>query len=216
MKRVFFGPAAVILAAAAALAVPIAATASAQPTEPLTQISHVEAASSTQAVGEWGRSTGNVAGVAAAPSVDANVTIHLTNSSTLCADVKNDNNNAGAAIWLYSCAQGKSVHWNTISGRQCGTSGQFICSVFVDAKNTSICLGLNAARNAVLQNCGPDGINAPYQSQWIVDTGPENGWRSFAWGGLGDLVVASNKQGDLLYGTDVTAGCGGCWYHWSD
>ena len=145
-----------------------------------------------------------------------NVTIYLTNASSYCADVKDSNNVSGTTIWLYKCAQGKSEHWYEIDGVDCGTSGQYICSYFIDVRNTSVCLGMNGSRNVVLQGCGSNGNGYRTSELWITDTGSENGWRNFDWGSNGDLAVASDKQGDKLYGTNASAGCGGCWYHWTD
>jgi hypothetical protein len=89
-----------------------------------------------------------------------NVTIHLTNAKSYCAAVKNDNNHAGATIWLYKCAHAKADHWYEHDSVQCGISGQNICSYFVDTKNFgdhSVCLGMNGARKVVLQGCGKFG-----------------------------------------------------------
>jgi hypothetical protein len=155
----------------------------------------------------------------AAPQIPnaPNITIFLTNATSYCADVKNSVNKAGTAIWLYKCSAGKSEHWYEIGGRACGVQQPTICTEFIDVRNTSLCLAMNANRNVVLQNCGVNGSGPPVQSLWVVHTGPENGWRSAAWGGMGDLAVASDKQGDLLHGLDVSAGeCNGCWYHWTE
>jgi hypothetical protein len=150
----------------------------------------------------------------AAPDVP-NVTIYLTNASSYCADVKDSVNSAGTAIWLYKCSGGKSEHWYEFGDVECGNGGQDICSYFVDTRNENVCLGMNGARNVVLQGCGPNGAGYTTSELWILDTGTERGWRNFGWGPNGDLAVASDKQGDLLFGTDASAGCG-CWYHWSD
>jgi len=150
----------------------------------------------------------------AAPDVP-NVTIYLTNASSYCADVKDSVNSAGTAIWLYKCSGGKSEHWYEFGDVECGNGGQDICSYFVDTRNKNVCLGMNGARNVVLQGCGPNGAGYTTSELWILDTGTERGWRNFGWGPNGDLAVASDKQGDLLFGTDASAGCG-CWYHWTD
>jgi hypothetical protein len=153
----------------------------------------------------------------AAPQADApNITIFLTNASSYCADVKNSVNKAGTTIWLYKCSLGKSEHWYEIGGEACGVDAPTICTEFVDVRNTSLCLAMNATRHVVLQGCGSNGENPPVQSLWVVHTGPENGWRSAAWGPMGDLAVARDVQGDPLFGADASAGGCGCWYHWSE
>lgn len=146
-----------------------------------------------------------------------NVTLYLTNASSYCADVKNSNNTAGAAIWLYKCSAGKSEHWYEVDGLQCGSgSPEFICAELIDVRATGLCMSMNGSRKVVLQNCGSNGNGDPVESLWIPDTGAENGWRNLSWGPSGDLAVASNKQGDALYGVNASAGCGGCWYRWTD
>jgi hypothetical protein len=147
------------------------------------------------------------------------VTISLTNAPSYCAAVKNDNNTSGATIWLYKCAQANSYHWYEIDGVECGIGGQNICSVFIDVPTAgahSLCLGMNSARNVVLQGCGNNGNSATTSEEWIQDTGGENGWRNFTWGPNGDLAVAAATNTDKLDGVDATAGCGGCWYRWTD
>jgi hypothetical protein len=158
-----------------------------------------------------------VSAAPSAPQVDTpNVTIFLTNERSYCADVKNSVNKAGTAIWLYKCSLGKSEHWYDVGGQNCGVLGTPQCDEFIDVRNTSLCLAMNASRKVVLQGCGRNGQNPPEQSLWVVDTGPENGWRNAGWGPEGDLAVASDKQGDLLGAADVSASKCHCWYHWSE
>ncbi|MGO9079588.1 MAG: hypothetical protein ACLQDY_11180 [Streptosporangiaceae bacterium] len=148
-----------------------------------------------------------------------NVYIHLTHAPSYCAAIKNDNNHSGATIWLYKCAQAKSKNWYEVDGVECGDGGQYICSYFIDVKNFgrhSLCLGMNGARKVLLQGCGGNGNEYLTSELWIQDTGPEDGWRNFDWGGMGDLAVAKDRQTDPLYGVDASSGCGGCWYRWSD
>jgi hypothetical protein len=150
-------------------------------------------------------------------SAAPNITIRLTNAPSYCADVKNSVNKAGTTIWLYKCSQGKSEHWLEIGGRACGVQQPNLCTEFIDARNTSLCLAMSSSHKVVLQGCGAGGGNPPARSLWIVHTGPENGWRNFGESPSGDLAVASDKQGDPLVGVDVSAGgCNGCWYHWSE
>jgi hypothetical protein len=157
--------------------------------------------------------TGSVSVASARTAADViNVTIHLTNASSYCADVKDSVNQPGTRIWLYKCALGGSEHWYQHSPVQCATGGQFICSVFVDVKNTSVCLGMDGARHVLLQGCSAGYTTA---EEWIKHTGPENGWRNEFWDGNGDLAVASDTQGDLLYGVNASNGCGGCWFRWT-
>jgi hypothetical protein len=167
-------------------------------------------------------SAGGAAAAPAAPLIPdtPNVTIFLKNSPSFCADIKNDNNHAGATIWLYKCSQSKSDHWYEIDGVDCGTTGQFICSYFIDVQNygaNSVCLGMTGARNVVLQTCGNNGNEYLTSELWIQDTGSENGWRNYNWGPSGDLAVASNTATDPLFGVDAGGGGGcQCWYRWSD
>jgi len=142
------------------------------------------------------------------------VTIYLSNAPTYCADVHNNDNKAGGIVDLYLCKNAKNDHWLYVGGVACGTGGENICTEFIDTKNTSVCLSMNGARNVVLQNCGTNGGNPPDESLWIVDTGPENGWRNFSWGGNGDLAVAAVKQDDDLFGVNASSPCG-CQFHWS-
>jgi len=153
----------------------------------------------------------------AAPSIAIpNVTIFLTNASSYCADVKNSVNRSGTTIWLYKCSLGRSEHWFEVDGLECGNLGIFVCSVFVDTRNTSVCMSMNGARNVVLAGCGNHGNSYTTAEEWIMDTGPEDGWRNFNWGPNGDLAVARDRSGYKLYGTDASNGCGGCWFRWSD
>jgi hypothetical protein len=165
-------------------------------------------------LGSGGAASAAPAG-SAAPDVP-NVTVYLTNASSYCLDVKDSVNSAGTAIWLYKCSGGKSEHWYEFGGVECGNGGEYICSYFEDTRNENVCLGMNGSRDVVLQGCGPNGADYTSSELWIEDTGTEDGWRNFAWGPNGDLAVASDKQGDLLYGTDASAGCGGCWFRWTD
>lgn len=142
------------------------------------------------------------------------VTIFLTNSRGFCADVRGNDNKAGGTVELYPCKSSKSDHWLDLDDLQCGTGGQFICSVFVDSRNDTACLAMNSKRNVVLQNCGFGGDKPTIQAEWLVDTGKENGWRNFNFGVTGDLYVAANKANDLLHGIDASAGCN-CWFRWS-
>jgi hypothetical protein len=93
--------------------------------------------------------------------------------------------------------------------------------VFIDAPTNgqhSLCLGMNAARKVVLQKCGIRGNSYLISSEWIQDTGVENGWRNFNWGPNGDLAVTAAKAKDPLFGIDARNACstGDCWYRWSD
>jgi hypothetical protein len=149
-----------------------------------------------------------------AASAAPNITIYLTNASSFCADVKDSVNKAGTPIWLYHCSQGKSEHWYDFGSQACDMSGQYICDVFIDTRNQSLCLGVNAARSAVLVS--GDSVNHPTTCEWVVDTGGENGWRNAAWGAMGDLTVRGNVQGDLLFATETSNGdCPGCWWRWT-
>ena len=143
------------------------------------------------------------------------VKIFLTNSSGFCADVRGNDNNAGGTVELYPCASSKSDLWLDLNNLQCGMGGDFICTEFVDSTNDTVCLAMNAARNVVLQACGFGGDKPTTQTEWLVDTGNENGWRNYDWGANGDLYVAAAKANDFLHGTDASGGCGGCWYRWS-
>jgi hypothetical protein len=150
---------------------------------------------------------------AAAPAGDTPiVTIFLTNSSSFCVDLRGNDNNAGAIAELYPCKSSKSDHWLDVAGLQCGDGGANICTEFIDSKHTSECLSMNSARNVVLQNCGLNGNNDPDESEWILDTGTEDGWRNFQWGPNGDMAVAANKANEFLHGTSYPCNC---WLRWS-
>jgi hypothetical protein len=146
------------------------------------------------------------------------VKVRLTRARSYCAAIKNGNHNAGAVVWLYKCTKANSDTWIEVDGVICNLSGQAICAEFIDPKSTnlSLCMAMNGGRKVVLQGCGTNGTDPPSQSEWIVDTGPENGWRDFAWGGMGDLAVLKVKDKEPLIGVDASAGCGGCWFHWTD
>jgi hypothetical protein len=141
------------------------------------------------------------------------VTIFPTNAKSLCADVRNNNNKAGGIVQLYPCSKSVSDHWLYVGGLECGSSGERVCTEFIDTRNTSVCLSMNGARNVVLQNCGGNGNSDPSESLWIVDTGRENGWRDFSWGGMGDMAVSALKSNVNLFGADASAPCR-CQYHW--
>jgi hypothetical protein len=143
------------------------------------------------------------------------VKIFLTNSRSFCADIRGNDNAAGGTVELYPCASSKSDLWIDLNNLQCGSGGNFICTEFVDSRNDTVCLAMNSARNVVLQACGHGGDNPSTQTEWLVDTGAENGWRNYDWGANGDLYVAAAKANDFLHGTNASAGCGGCWYRWS-
>ncbi len=152
---------------------------------------------------------------AASAAGTPNVTIFLTYAPTKCADVHNYDNNAGGIVDIYPCASAKNDHWLYVGGVNCtGSINEPICTEFIDAKNTSVCLSMNGARNVVLQNCGTNGNLPPAGSLWLVDTGAENGWRNLAWGANGDMAVANTTTNNPLYGVDASAPCG-CWFRWS-
>jgi hypothetical protein len=91
----------------------------------------------------------------AAPSISTPVVkVYLTFAPRYCADVKNDNNEAGALVWLYKCSQSKSDKWQEYQQECMGQEGQPQCFDFVDLQNDQLCLGLNNHRVAVLQKCG--------------------------------------------------------------
>jgi hypothetical protein len=138
------------------------------------------------------------------------VVIHLTNASSYCADVKNDNNTDGATVWLYKCSQSNMDQWLELGGIECGTGGEYICDEFIDAKNYNVCLGLNAARYAVLVNCGPNGAGDPADGLWIPNS--DNNLRNFEWGTLGDLAAANATATSRLYGENLSEGG---WHEWS-
>jgi hypothetical protein len=143
------------------------------------------------------------------------VKIRLTRSRTYCAAIKNGNHHAGAVVWLYKCTKSSSDTWLEV-GAVCGTTGQSVCTEFIDPKKTSLCLSLNPARKVVLHGCGQNGSDPPNLSLWIVNTGTEDGWRNLAWGPQGDMAVAKNRDKKPLIGLDAGAGCNGCWFHWTD
>jgi hypothetical protein len=52
----------------------------------------------------------------------------------------------GGIVDLYPCAEAGNDHWLDVGRQECGPiSGQFICTEFIDTKNTSMCLSLNLA-----------------------------------------------------------------------
>jgi hypothetical protein len=140
------------------------------------------------------------------------VTIHLTYASSYCVGVKNDNNHAGAAVWLYKCAQAKSDQWYESEYECPGGEGQPQCFVLVDRKNDQLCLGLNDVRAAVLQNCGYGGDLPSNFAVW--NSTAQNGLRSTGWGVEGNLWTATDRNTAALSGQDRDAGGGG-WWQWS-
>jgi hypothetical protein len=101
-----------------------------------------------------GSITAVLASAPAPASARATVTIHLTNSTSFCADVKNSVDVAGQPIWLFKCASANDYHWVQQSVPTCGVG---TCWSFKDAQNTSLCLGEAAGGssvNAVLVGCG--------------------------------------------------------------
>jgi hypothetical protein len=144
------------------------------------------------------------------------VTVHLTNASTYCADVKNDNNHAGAAVWLYKCSQSQSYHWYELATECPGELGQPQCFVLVDKANDTLCLGLGFhaadARKAGLQNCGDGGDQPSGFAIWNAVA--KNGLRNTGWGTEGDLVTATATSSAAIFGADRAAGGGG-WWQWS-
>jgi hypothetical protein len=154
-----------------------------------------------------GTASATVAGVTSDTPV---VTIYLTNAPSYCADVKDDNNTPGTTVWLYQCSQSKMDRWLEFSGLECGTGGQYICDEFVDAANYNVCLGLNAARYAILVNCGPNGAGDPADGLWIPNSG--NNLRNFEWATLGDLAAPTTTPTARLYGENLSEGG---WHQWS-
>lgn len=142
------------------------------------------------------------------------VTIHLAHAPSYCVDVKNSKNVANATLWLYSCSQSKSDHWYELNGVACGPAGGS-CDVFLDTKNDSLCLGLNAAKNAVLLGNCHTAAGPPALGTWVPGVLPPNGLRNENWGPAGELATPTDKSGERLYGADLTGGCGGCWANWS-
>lgn len=70
--------------------------------------------------------------LAAAPP---EVTICISNSS-LCADVKDDQNVASQPVWLYQASGAKDYHWFKVT-KTCSAG---TCYEFQDAQKTSLCL----------------------------------------------------------------------------
>lgn len=152
------------------------------------------------------------ASAAVTPDTPPPFTIHLTNASSYCIDVKNDNNQAGAAVWLYKCSQAKSDHWNEFEYECPGQEGQPQCFVLVDAANTNLCFGLTDNRTADLQNCGNHGDLPSNYAVWNAVA--NHGLRDTGWGVEGDLWSPTATSKATLYGEDRTAGGGG-WWEWS-
>lgn len=151
----------------------------------------------------------------AAPLADAPpITIHLTNASSYCVDVKNDNNSANNPVYLYKCSQAKSYKWDELEGVTCpGDPGPQDCLVFVDAQNTSVCFGLNDNRDAVLLGCGQGGALAPYRAVWVPSG--TNGLVNTAFGTPeGSLWTPKDSNTSPLSGQDRQAGGPG-WWQWS-
>jgi hypothetical protein len=141
------------------------------------------------------------------------VSIHLTNAKSYCVGVKNDNNHAGAGVWLYKCAQAKSHRWYELGYTCPGGFGQSQCMVFLDVKNTKVCFGLTASRTGTLLGCGQGGILPPYRAVW--GPGAKNGLINTAFGTVeGSLWTAKAANKATLRGEDRQAGGGG-WWRWS-
>lgn len=144
------------------------------------------------------------ASASAQPAAVTKVTICLTNSSSFCADVKNDSNTSGQTVWLYSSSKAKSYHWERYAV-QCPLQlpGSLNCLAFQDDQTTNLCMGDNGAKNIVLMSC------SAAEAAWVLNA--NNHLRNASWGPQGDLTVASNKSTEPLYSTYPGSG----WQQWN-
>ncbi len=155
-----------------------------------------------------GSITAVLASAPAPASARATVTIHLTNSTSFCADVKNSVDVAGQPIWLFKCASANDYHWVQQSVPTCGVG---TCWSFKDAQNTSLCLGEAAGGssvNAVLVGCGAT------RSVWYIGCGAHK-LCNLSTGAASALTVRGPLANRNQIFTFSSRGCTSCWQAWS-